>query len=159
MFHTNHRCFNKGANCVKLHALCYCSVRKGSHETLLDEIHDILEVAKKFNNKHNVTGVLYYSGGRFFQYIEGLERVIEDLFDRIAVDPRHHYVHYFGTKAIQERRFNGWSMKYVQRNSRVELFFKNRGEKTLMSLGLNDSNLSDFLDELVLAEQDTLSKK
>ena len=50
-------------------------------------------------------------------------------------------------------------MKYVQRNSRVELFFKNRGEKTLMSLGLNDSNLSDFLDELVLAEQDTLPKK
>nr|WP_272909739.1 BLUF domain-containing protein [Acinetobacter nectaris] len=152
MFHTKKWYFVKGVSRVKLHALCYCSVRRGSHENLLDEIHDILEVAKKFNKKHNITGVLYYSEGRFFQYIEGLERVIEDLFDHIAVDPRHHYVHYFGTNLIYERRFSGWSMKYVQKNSRVELFFKNRGEKTLMSLGLNESNLPDFLDELVLAE-------
>lgn len=139
---------------MKLHFLCYSSVRRGNHESLLDEIRSILDVARKFNKQHNITGVLYYSQGRFFQYIEGLESVIESLFDQIVMDPRHHLIHYHGTYTTDYRRFKEWSMKYVQKDSKVDLFFKQKGETTLMSLALNENNLFEFLDCLTLADQD-----
>lgn len=139
---------------MKLHFLCYSSVRRGNHENLLDEIKNILDVARKFNKQHNITGVLYYTNGRFFQYIEGLEPVIENLFDQIVMDPRHHLVHYYGTYPTDYRRFKEWSMKYVYKDSHVDLFFREKGEITLMSLGLNENNLFEFLECLTLAEQD-----
>lgn len=137
---------------MKLFSLCYSSIRSNDHESLLDEIESILAASVHFNKKHHITGVLYYFNGRFFQYIEGLESVIENLFDKIALDPRHQCITYYGTVPIKKRKFTAWSMKYVSKNSRVDCFFKNRGEIVLTSLALNSHNLSEFINELVLAE-------
>lgn len=140
---------------VKLHFLCYSSIRTGNHENLLDEISDILTVAHTFNKKHRITGVLYYSRGQFFQYIEGLEKVIEDLFDHIAVDSRHHYIHYYGTFPTSERRFKGWSMKYVQDNSQVSMLFEQRKKNLILFHHLSENNLMKLIDDLMNTDETT----
>ncbi|MBF7684194.1 BLUF domain-containing protein [Acinetobacter sp. B5B] len=134
---------------MRLHFLCYSSIRTSNHENLLDEIEDILKVARDFNKRHQITGVLYYSHGQFFQYIEGYEPVIESLFDRIAVDPRHHFIHYYGTLPTEYRRFKDWSMKYVQGNSKVRELLERREKEYPISYELIQDHLVAFIDELI----------
>lgn len=137
---------------MKLHFLCYSSIRAGDHENLLDEIANILTVARDFNSSHQITGVLYYSHGQFFQYIEGLESVIENLFDRIAVDPRHSFIHYYGTLPTEQRRFKNWSMKYVQGDSKIrELIEQHQKDHPLSSQQVN-TNLIEFINKLTCIE-------
>jgi hypothetical protein len=60
----------------------------------LDEaqLMDILTVSRAANAEIGVTGLLLYKGGRFMQMLEGTERAVRDLLDKITRDPRHYNV-------------------------------------------------------------------
>ncbi|MCB1802141.1 MAG: BLUF domain-containing protein [Gammaproteobacteria bacterium] len=81
----------------------------------LDEttVRDILQTARTNNRELGVTGMLLYADGSFFQVLEGEEHVIEDLFDRISRDNRHHQVVQIISEPIAERQFADWSMGYA----------------------------------------------
>ncbi|SDB84584.1 BLUF domain-containing protein [Acinetobacter boissieri] len=138
---------------MRLHFLCYSSIRTDDHENLLEEITNILQVARVFNKKHHITGVLYYSHGQFFQYIEGFKPTIENLFDHIAVDKRHHAIHYYGTLPTEQRRFKDWSMKYVKGDSRIRAFLEEREKNYPVSYHVVEDNLIVFIEELILIEK------
>jgi hypothetical protein len=79
------------------------------HDALLA----ILKKSKANNPAIGITGVLCFSGGIFLQVLEGGRAGINQLYNRIAADPRHTDVVLLSYEEIGERRFAGWSMGQV----------------------------------------------
>jgi hypothetical protein len=79
------------------------------HDALLA----ILKKSKANNPAIGITGVLCFSSGIFLQVLEGGRAGINQLYNRIAADPRHTDVVLLSYEEIGERRFAGWSMGQV----------------------------------------------
>ena len=54
-----------------------------------DEIQRILTKSRENNRRHDVSGALLYNAGCFAQVLEGDQRAVEEIYERIACDPRH----------------------------------------------------------------------
>lgn len=78
-----------------------------------EELLAILKKSKVNNPKAGVTGVLCFSEGIFMQVLEGGRTAVNQLYNRIAADPRHGDVVLLHYDEIAERRFAGWSMGQV----------------------------------------------
>jgi Sensors of blue-light using FAD len=78
-----------------------------------EELVAILKKSKVNNPKAGVTGVLCFSEGIFMQVLEGGRTAVNQLYNRIAADPRHGDVVLLHYDEIAERRFAGWSMGQV----------------------------------------------
>lgn len=73
----------------------------------------IVRQSKANNPAHGITGVLCFSEGIFLQVLEGGRSAVNQLYNRIAADPRHTQVELMVYEEIGERRFAGWSMGQV----------------------------------------------
>lgn len=78
-----------------------------------EALHAILKKSKANNPKIGVTGLLCYSEGIFLQVLEGGRSAVNQLYNRIAADPRHTNVELLTYEEIGERRFASWSMGQV----------------------------------------------
>ena len=78
-----------------------------------DALHGILRKSKTHNAGIGVTGVLCFSESIFIQVLEGGRNAVNELYLRIARDPRHTQVVLLCYEEIAERRFTGWSMGQV----------------------------------------------
>lgn len=76
-------------------------------------LNDIAEVANKLNKIDDITGILCYGNGYFFQCVEGTEQALTNLKNRLLVDDRHKDLKIFDFSAIDERRFEGWSLRSI----------------------------------------------
>ena len=81
---------------------------------------DLLEKSRKNNAKLGVTGMLLYQRGKFVQVLEGEERVVRDLADRIAKDPRHTGVVILHEGPSSGREFPDWSMGFRDLDDTIE---------------------------------------
>jgi len=73
-------------------------------------IKDIIDSSKKNNPALDVTGILLYSGGVYFQLLEGPEKSTLSLFEKIKKDPRHSDCEILGKTPTNTRLFEDWSM-------------------------------------------------
>ncbi|ESK40484.1 hypothetical protein P256_00937 [Acinetobacter nectaris CIP 110549] len=137
--------------------LCYASTRK-DHQELLQDLSDILTTAVRFNRLHNINGVLYYAHNSFFQCLEGEKEVVEQLFEGIKKDKRHQDIILLSKKEIPNIQFSDWSMKYVQSNKGVDLFFKAKNYEYFQPTKLNETQIVEFIQHLLDAEEVTLKK-
>ena len=78
-----------------------------------EELVAILRKSKANNPAVGITGVLCFSEGIFLQALEGGRSAVNQLYNRIAADPRHSCVELLCYDEISERRFGGWSMGQV----------------------------------------------
>lgn len=78
-----------------------------------DDLVAILKKAKANNPVHGITGVLCYSGNIFLQVLEGGRMAVNQLYNKIASDPRHREVMLLSFEEISERSFASWSMGQV----------------------------------------------
>ncbi len=78
-----------------------------------DALSVIFKQSKANNPKLGVTGVLCCTGGVFMQVLEGGRSAVNQLYHRIARDPRHSDVVLLGYEEISERNFACWSMGQV----------------------------------------------
>ena len=97
------------------------------------EIQETLNFSKDWNNNHNITGILLYSQGNFFQVLEGEEQVLKDLFDRIKADERHHNVITIFQKEIPNIQFDGYEADFISLDDRY-----------------NDENFETYLAQISL---------
>ena len=97
------------------------------------EIEEILAVSRRRNQEDQVTGLLVYHEGCFFQALEGTAQAVETVFDRIKKDPRHASILMLLDTAVASRAFPDWSMGFV-----------------------NERDLSDVLKEASMSLQDML---
>ena len=80
-----------------------------------EELLVILKKSKANNPKLGITGVLCmcFDARVFMQVLEGGRSAVNQLYTRIAIDPRHSDVELLAYEEIGERRFAGWSMGQV----------------------------------------------
>lgn len=77
------------------------------------ELLTLLAEARRFNEAHNLTGVLLYTtDGRFVQVLEGEAAPLAELYQRIARDARHQQVRLVAHEPLATRRFAAWHMGF-----------------------------------------------
>lgn len=77
-----------------------------------DELKELLKKSREKNESQNITGMLLYLDPFFIQIIEGEERAVTDLFNRIKEDASHYKVSLIYKKPIEERSFADWTMGF-----------------------------------------------
>jgi len=77
------------------------------------DIEDILEKARKNNDRNQVTGLLCFSNDIFLQCLEGSRTAVNLTYHNILKDPRHGDIVLLNYKEIIQRNFTKWSMGYI----------------------------------------------
>jgi len=94
--------------------MIYSLVYVSSATALLppSELDAILAVSRRNNAALDISVMLLYRDGNVMQVLEGEERVVRVLFDRIERDPRHGGVITVWDGEQPERHFPDWSMAF-----------------------------------------------
>lgn len=96
---------------MRLVRLIYTSkLNDGVDPSELARIH---ETALRNNAKTGMTGMLAFGNDKFLQVLEGGRVAVNQVFTKIAADPRHKYALLLEYTEIVERDFDQWSMKLV----------------------------------------------
>jgi hypothetical protein len=98
--------------------LCvYCSA---STKTPLGsaELESLLAECRRNNSKADISGLLLYQNGSFFQVLEGEHDTVEGLFDKISLDKRHHQTKKIIFEPIDARSFAAWTMGFPKITSK-----------------------------------------
>ena len=83
-----------------------------------DELSRLLEHSRKRNKLDEITGLLIYrfkedfNRGNFVQVLEGPSAAIDDVWNRISNDQRHHTIVVIEEDTIENRMFADWSMGF-----------------------------------------------
>ncbi|WP_231969674.1 BLUF domain-containing protein [Polynucleobacter necessarius] len=72
----------------------------------------LLELARAFNQKNGITGILLYDNQQFGQIIEGERASIMKVWKRIQDDKRHHRVELLEIREIAERSYPEWLLRF-----------------------------------------------
>lgn len=76
------------------------------------DIFSLLEIARKTNQALNISGILLYDRGTFFQILEGHREAVRKLYEKIEKDKRHTRVTKIILEPIENRDFSQWTMGY-----------------------------------------------
>ncbi|MGI3779256.1 MAG: BLUF domain-containing protein [Janthinobacterium lividum] len=74
---------------------------------------DLLRRSRAKNARLGVTGILLYRQGTFLQVLEGPRAQVDELYDTIARDARHHEVSTVLAEDRSGRRFPDWTMGFA----------------------------------------------
>jgi hypothetical protein len=96
-----------------LYQLVYISCITSTGLSGASTLNDIAEASTKNNKVDDITGVLCYGNGYFFQCVEGSEQVLTNLKNRLLIDDRHKDLQILEFSAITERRFKDWWLRSI----------------------------------------------
>lgn len=93
-----------------------------------EEIQNVLSFSRNWNIDHQITGILLYSEGNFFQVLEGEKELLQSLFSRIQKDRRHKNVMVIFEKEVSNVQFDTYKSDFISLDSRfqaknIELYF------------------------------------
>ena len=77
-----------------------------------DELDQILQVSRSWNQSVGITGLLLYKEGYFMQILEGPKSDVLELLAKIKADPRHHSMIVIQHDERDVREFDRWSMSF-----------------------------------------------
>lgn len=89
-------------------AIAYLSTATSIPAT--ETLQAILEASRRNNAARAVTGMLCHHDGSFLQFLEGEPRSVDEVFARLAPDPRHRELTTLYRTEIQDRLFPDWTM-------------------------------------------------
>ena len=92
---------------MAFHQLIYSSRPFGYDEATLN---GILAEARRFNAEHDITGALICRHDLYLQLLEGPQKIVESLYQRITVDARHLEVELLVEQPVNQRLFPQWAM-------------------------------------------------
>ena len=101
------------------HAISYVST--ASSKLNENNIEEILNRSEDKNNKKDITGLLLFSEGNFFQIIEGEEKMVKNLFQKIKEDQRHYNIIKLFEKPIQKESFDGYKCDFIAENAKYDI--------------------------------------
>src|SRR6187399_1577333 len=79
-----------------------------------EELDALLLDARAFNATAGVSGALLYQDGSFFQYFEGPEAGVEQVYSRIKSSRRHRGLIELVAAPVNQRHFSTWSMGFAE---------------------------------------------
>lgn len=77
------------------------------------DIQSLLETSRRNNASRDITGMLLFIEGSFFQVLEGDAASVDKVYESIARDTRHDRVTQIIREPIARRSFGEWSMGYA----------------------------------------------
>ena len=100
---------------MKLSLIVYVSkaTQSASHAQLVMQLSQIFRESRAKNSRANLSGVLTYASGYYFQVIEGEEQSLRPLYEKIVQDSRHSNVQKILDIETNERYFSGFNMKLI----------------------------------------------
>ncbi len=113
-----------------------------SHAFTQPELLHLLNSSRRRNQMANITGVLLYHKGHFFQVLEGPDDVVRSVYTRICNDPRHRFVQILFEESAAERLFDSWSMGFVPVES-----LPNSEQQSFTDLLLNSAQANAILPQ------------
>lgn len=91
-----------------MYFLIYSSM--ASPEIEESDLKDIIVSAEKNNHGNEITGMLIFHDGRFFQMLEGSKEKVQAVFEKIQADPRHSAIIKLFEGETSKRHFPDWKM-------------------------------------------------
>jgi hypothetical protein len=82
---------------------------------------EIFSTARSNNKGKQITGALLVSGEWFAQVLEGEEKSIKELYDRIEQDPRHDQIQLLEMRPTGDRVFSRWAMARVSDDGETDI--------------------------------------
>ena len=82
---------------------------------------DIAQQARRFNDANDITGLLVFDGMRFCQQIEGSQKQVLALLERIRDDGRHTDLEVVYHGPLAQRRFRNFSLAYTTADDETAL--------------------------------------
>jgi hypothetical protein len=101
-----------GRKALRLKTLTYTS--RARLDLTEQDLSDIHQTARHLNALDGVTGLLLFDGTRFLQIIEGSDEAIDNLVERLRMDPRHSAFEVRDEREVDRRSFEDWSMELVR---------------------------------------------
>jgi hypothetical protein len=83
-----------------------------AHPMSTEELVQLLQTCLANNDRNGVTGMLLYGNDTFLQTLEGEEKVVDSLYEKIRHDPRHCNVKSLTRKVIEARQYADWNMGF-----------------------------------------------
>ncbi len=77
-----------------------------------EDLASLLEQSRARNQKQQVTGMLLYAEGRYFQLLEGEESDVKEIYESVARDSRNKWNIVLLEEEIEARTFPDWSMGF-----------------------------------------------
>jgi FAD-dependent sensor of blue light len=100
---------------MKLTSVTYTSLARIDPRS--SDLEAIRAAARKHNAADGITGLLVFNGTHFLQTIEGSERAIDSLLERLRNDPRHTGFEIRDQRKIDTRSFPDWPMEMLRVNA------------------------------------------
>jgi hypothetical protein len=114
-----------------------------------EEVEEILAVARARNTAHDITGLLCFTADYFLQCLEGQRGVVNELYGKILVDPRHERVELLNYEETSARMFSGWSMAYMSpQHVDSELLLRHSGTSVFNPYRLDSNTAYSLLLDL-----------
>ena len=120
-----------------------------------EELSSLLDQSRRNNEQCGVTGMLLYMqarfiakmDGRFIQLLEGRERAVRKIYERIQYDERHHHVMLLTTGYEQKRSFADWSMGFeaIDEHSAIDVSGYFQLEDDFLKKAINSPAHLNFL--------------
>ena len=110
----------------------------------------IARKAQEKNRALGLTGLLVFVDNTFFQVLEGPQVRVEEVFDRVYQDQRHHRARILQQREVECRRFADWTMGFCRLSNADEdsdVFFE------LSRKGFEDHIPQDAGDDLIILMQ------
>lgn len=100
----------------------------------LSDLENIEKISRQNNAANGITGLLYFDGRKFVQFLESQDLIaLEQLLDKIGDDDRHHSLKTITLKASVRRLFPNWSMSVLAKDVVVEASFLNALDELLFT--------------------------
>ena len=135
--------------------MTYASTTASSPATIRDDLVSILDRARFYNSTLNISGVLFYGNDYFFQCLEGDEKQVDQLYQKILKDKRHKNVVLLTRETITTPKFNIWDMKYVMQEAAIQKFFTTTQWEKFNPYVLTDELIQPFLTVLYGYQEST----
>ncbi len=87
-------------------------VSKATQDMGLSSLVRLFDVAHKWNQGQELTGVLFYEGGHFAQILEGRRKDVLFIWEKIQKDYRHKVLHRIDLDEIDQRLFPAWALRF-----------------------------------------------
>lgn len=110
------------------------------------DIQEILDVARRNNQQHGLTGLLCFGSRQFLQCLEGPRDAVNKVYSSIIKDTRHTSIVLLSYLEVDDREFSEWQMGYVPESSMTrQVLAGAMGEGGFAPLKLNCDSALDFL--------------
>lgn len=108
----------------------------------------MLAQARQRNKSLDLSGLLLYDRGFFFQWLEGANAPLGQVWNSIRRDPRHADIEVLADQSIPIRLFSDWTMGFAHRDRSHEKIvddFTAADPSTLDDLHLNPAKTASIL--------------